>query len=165
MPPKTEFIKAGVQISYFHQYPIPVPLYDYDICVKVLSPCRECIKKVLTSWDLSLIRTRIKFLDKYPSLKKCVIFFVFLTMIKHLTNIYKNSLSSFISRGDFSWEGGVALPKIAINLPRTFEKLHCKGEPYRFNGFRHPSIQNDSKRGLVPNFHRHVLSFVGFKKL
>ena len=23
-------------------------------------------------------------------------------------------------------------PKIAINLPRTFEKLHCKGKPHRF---------------------------------
>ena len=77
MPPKTEFIKAGEQINYFHQYPIPIPLYDYDICVKVLSPCRECIKKVLTSWDLSLIRTRIKFREKYPNLKKMCNFGVF----------------------------------------------------------------------------------------
>ena len=25
-------------------------------------------------------------------------------------------------------------PKIVINLPRTFKKLHYKGEPYRFSG-------------------------------
>ena len=30
------------------------------------------------------------------------------------------------SRGDFSWEGGVPSPKVVINLPRTYERLHCK---------------------------------------
>ena len=38
---------------------------------------------------------------------------------------------------DFSWEGErvvVSSPQIVINLPRTYEKLHCKEEPYRFSG-------------------------------
>ena len=26
---------------------------------------------------------------------------------------------------------------------RTFEKLYCKGEPYRFRGYRDPSMQID----------------------
>ena len=32
--------------------------------------------------------------------------------------------------------GRVAVPssKIVINLPRTYEKLHCKGEPYWISG-------------------------------
>ena len=38
------------------------------------------------------------------------------------------------SRGDFSWEGGGTLPKIVENLPWTYEKLHCYGEPDRFSG-------------------------------
>ena len=29
--------------------------------------------------------------------------------------------------------------KIVINLPRTYEKLHNKEEPYRFSGFQDPS--------------------------
>ena len=36
-------------------------------------------------------------------------------------------------RGDLSWEVGGTLPKIVINLPRIYEKLHCKGEPYRLS--------------------------------
>ena len=27
--------------------------------------------------------------------------------------------------------------KIVVNLVMTFDKLHCKGEPYRFNGYIH----------------------------
>ncbi len=34
---------------------------------------------------------------------------------------------------DFSWEGGGTLPKIVINLPRTYAKLPCKGEPDWFS--------------------------------
>ena len=37
----------------------------------------------------------------------------------------------------------VPSPKIAIKLPRTFEKLHCKGESNRFRGKRDPSVQTD----------------------
>ena len=41
------------------------------------------------------------------------------------------------SRGDFSWEGRGTILKIKIKkimmLPRTYEKLHCKGEPYWFS--------------------------------
>ena len=27
--------------------------------------------------------------------------------------------------------------KIVVNLVMTFDKIHCKGEPYRFNGYIH----------------------------
>ena len=30
--------------------------------------------------------------------------------------------------------GKVASKNIVINLPRTHDKLHCKGEPYRLSG-------------------------------
>ena len=33
--------------------------------------------------------------------------------------------------------------KTVINLPRTYEKLQCKGEPFRFSGYRNPSVQTD----------------------
>ena len=32
------------------------------------------------------------------------------------------------------WRLVISSPKLVINLPRTYEKLHCKGEPYRFSG-------------------------------
>ena len=38
---------------------------------------------------------------------------------------------------------GVPSPKIVRNLPRTYEKLHCKGEPYRFSGKQDPLVQTD----------------------
>ena len=37
----------------------------------------------------------------------------------------------------------VSYPKIIINLPRTYGKLQCKGETYRFSCKRDPSIQTD----------------------
>ena len=43
----------------------------------------------------------------------------------------------------FSLRVVVQSPKIAINLHRNYEKLHCKGEPYRFGGQRDPSAQTD----------------------
>ena len=30
-----------------------------------------------------------------------------------------------------------------MNLPRTHEKLHCKGEPYRLSGKRDTSVQTE----------------------
>ena len=39
----------------------------------------------------------------------------------------------------FSWEGG----GIAINLPRAYEKLSCKGDPHRFCGQRDPLVHID----------------------
>ena len=39
--------------------------------------------------------------------------------------------------------GRVPSPKIVINLPKTYEKLHCKREPYRFIGKRNPSVHTD----------------------
>ena len=44
----------------------------------------------------------------------------------------------FLLGGYFSffwWVGGVPTPKkIVINLPGTYEKLPCKGEPNQFSG-------------------------------
>ena len=37
----------------------------------------------------------------------------------------------------------VPSPKIAINLPRTYEKPHCKREPYRFCGKQDPLVRRD----------------------
>ena len=37
----------------------------------------------------------------------------------------------------------VPLPKIALNLHRTYEKLHCKERPNRFSGKRNPLVQTD----------------------
>ncbi len=34
------------------------------------------------------------------------------------------------SRDNFSWESGGTLPQMVLNLPRTYEKLHSKGELY-----------------------------------
>ena len=34
-------------------------------------------------------------------------------------------------------------PKINFNLPRTYEKLSCKGEPYRFSGRWEPSVHTN----------------------
>ncbi len=38
------------------------------------------------------------------------------------------------SRGDFSLDGCGSLPKLVINLTRTYGKLPCKGESYRLGG-------------------------------
>ena len=35
----------------------------------------------------------------------------------------------------------VPSPKIVMNLPRTYQALHCKGEPYQFSGQRDPQGQ------------------------
>ena len=35
----------------------------------------------------------------------------------------------------------VPLPKIVVNLPRNYEKLPCKEDPYQFSGYRDPSPQ------------------------
>ena len=34
-------------------------------------------------------------------------------------------------------------PKIVINLSWTYEKLPCKGEPYRFSGYQDPLVQTN----------------------
>ena len=36
---------------------------------------------------------------------------------------------------NISWDGGGTLSKIVIKLSGTYEKLPCKGEPYRFSGY------------------------------
>ena len=39
--------------------------------------------------------------------------------------------------------------KIVINRPRTYEKLICKGEPYRFAGYRDPSVKTDTRKQTI----------------
>ena len=41
------------------------------------------------------------------------------------------------SRGDLSAQaGGCTLPIIVILISWTYKKFHCKGEQYRFRGYR-----------------------------
>ena len=47
---------------------------------------------------------------------------------------------------DFYRESGGALPKIEINLHRTYEKLHCNGESYRFGDYRDCMVQIERYR-------------------
>ena len=37
----------------------------------------------------------------------------------------------------------VSFPQKVINLPRTYQKLHCKGEPFQFSGQHDPAVQID----------------------
>ena len=39
--------------------------------------------------------------------------------------------------------------QIVIILPRTYEKLHCKEELYRFSGYRDPSIQTNKQIDIL----------------
>ena len=34
-------------------------------------------------------------------------------------------------------------------MPKTYEKLHCKGEPYQFSGKRDPSVQTNRQTDPV----------------
>ena len=53
--------------------------------------------------------------------------------LDHLNDILTVTVT--FTKGGCSWRvDRVTLPKIVINLPLTFEKLHCKGEPYQFSG-------------------------------
>ena len=45
------------------------------------------------------------------------------------------------NRGGFSSESWGALPTLVINLSGTYEKLHCKREPYRFSSQRDTLLQ------------------------
>ena len=47
---------------------------------------------------------------------------------------YKIIKGAIILRAISLGRVAVPSPKIIIKLPRTYEKLHCKGEPYRFSG-------------------------------
>ena len=47
--------------------------------------------------------------------------------------------------GDFHVKVVVSSSKVAINLPRAYEKLHCEGEPYRFSVWLNPSVHTDRK--------------------
>ena len=50
-------------------------------------------------------------------------------------NVKKIGGVGSIPKSDFIWSGVVLPnPKIFINHLRTYKKLHCKGEPYQFNG-------------------------------
>ncbi len=48
------------------------------------------------------------------------------------TNFFILEVGAFFYMGDFNWEGGRNLPENNSNLPRTYEKLHFREEPYQF---------------------------------
>ena len=47
-----------------------------------------------------------------------------------LVIVLKSKFGWVFSQGEFTWEVCGTFLKIVINLPRTYEKLQCKGEPY-----------------------------------
>ena len=51
----------------------------------------------------------------------------------------------------------VPSPKIVINLPGTYVKLPCKGEPDRFSGYRDPSVKTNKQTNKHPDKHRSTL--------
>ena len=55
----------------------------------------------------------------------------------------RGALPHFFAGGSYIFIGRVVVPfpKIVINLPRTYVKLPCKGEPDQFSGYRDPSVQ------------------------
>ena len=50
-------------------------------------------------------------------------------------------------------------PKVAINLFRTYEKLHCKEEPYRFYISRFFGTDTISAMTIFINYHKIALNF------
>ena len=40
------------------------------------------------------------------------------------------------------------------NFPKTYEKLHCKGEPYRFVGYGDPSVHTHTQRHIARERHK-----------
>ena len=44
----------------------------------------------------------------------------------------------------------VSSPKLAMNHPRTYEKLHSKGEPHNSSRYRDPSVHTDRKTHTDP---------------
>ena len=52
-------------------------------------------------------------------------------------------VAKFFLRGSFFSEGGGTHPIKVIDLPRAYENLLCKGEPYWFSGYRDPKLQTD----------------------
>ena len=49
------------------------------------------------------------------------------------------SVCQFFFHGDFSREDDCTLSQISDKPPRTYENLHCKGEPYPLSAFRDPT--------------------------
>ena len=78
------------------------------------------------------------------------LYFIFLQYsVKHLKSTYfkvYDYVFLFVLGKDVIYhELGMELPrlKIVFNLPWTYKKLHCTGEPYRFSGYRNPSQHRD----------------------
>ena len=57
---------------------------------------------------------------------------------------------NFFIFADLSWEGGVTLLQIDIKLPRTYKKIHCKGESYRLRGKRDILVKSDRQTDRNP---------------
>ena len=52
-------------------------------------------------------------------------------------------------RVEIFWGAVVPSPKIAMNLPRTYAKLHCKGEPYWLKDERDPLVQTERQTEML----------------
>ena len=55
----------------------------------------------------------------------------------------------FVGGNFFSWEGCDTLLLNSFKPSQTYEKLHRKGEPYRFRALKDPSVQTDRRTDPV----------------
>ena len=79
---------------------------------------------------------------------------------------FHSSFKKEKGKGNFSLESGGILPKIGINLPRTYEKLHCKGEPLWYSGGQqNPSIYIDRETNSLLFFYRILHDISKFLKI
>ena len=46
---------------------------------------------------------------------------------------------------------------IQIKFPRTYQKLHCKEESYRFRGQREPSVQTDRHNDILLLLYKNIM--------
>ena len=60
----------------------------------------------------------------------------------------KKKFGGIFSSGDFSCEVGGTFHQNRYNIPRTYERMDCKVEPYRFSVKRDPSVKKDTKTGI-----------------
>ncbi len=66
-----------------------------------------------------------------------------------VTRIFDN----FVVSSKFSMK----IPQIAINLPSSYEKLHCKGIPYQFSGQRDPLVQTERQTDILLLYYKDIL--------
>ena len=49
------------------------------------------------------------------------------------------------------WRVEIPSTKIVKNLSCTYKKIHCKGDPYRFNGYRNLKLQEKKSLTTLHN--------------